>query len=617
MRPDWLTPASAQLAMLILIALIASGAIVRTMAVSMDRHGANEKLQMVRGALERDVAAVAQSVSLVSASGDAVHRLYGRPDAAWLRSLVGTGGVPTFLVDSRANALLAVRPGGRPGGGSPPSVRAAFRAMLASWSGAVAPSPSRGLRPVFGTLDGNPSIIAAAMVRDPDARRADPADPRFLVVAVPLAKLNVTGLGDNFGLRGFVFRAGAPTAPGKAVFGIGNRGEPPVAQLEWDLVTPGTDAVARRKTLLSGIAVLFLGIASLLARGLVRSDAQLRAGARVANEGVTRLVEALRSTQAAHAEKDKALSELERTSRDLDRSRRDQSVEQERHLRELKASALGVADSLSASIGGIAELLLKDAEALDERAAATRKAVALQERQGASARERSAATAENSAGITASVEQLLVAVRAIQGDARRHHDEIQTSAAEARCAQARQAELRQEVEDVAEAASAISELASRTNLLALNAAIEAARAGEQGAGFSVVATEVKELATRTATITATISAAVQRIDASSKATALVVDKVHLLLSSLSGSTMDSVAVVDQHEHEAVRIRLITRQVEADAWTTDAAMQQITDAAAALAESAGRTQSVGQSLREKATRLDAELKLLVGQLRKTA
>lgn len=57
--------------------------------------------------------------------------------------------------------------------------------------------------------------------------------------------------------------------------------------------------------------------------------------------------------------------------------------------------------------------------------------------------------------------------------------------------------LSETTSDVENVIELIHEVAGQTNMLALNATIEAARAGEAGRGFSVVASEVKNLATQT------------------------------------------------------------------------------------------------------------------------
>ncbi len=71
------------------------------------------------------------------------------------------------------------------------------------------------------------------------------------------------------------------------------------------------------------------------------------------------------------------------------------------------------------------------------------------------------------------------------------------------------------VADISQALQVIEGIAEQTNLLAVNAAIEAAHSGESGNGFVVVATEVRELATRTQQATDSIKQVLEALSAHS------------------------------------------------------------------------------------------------------
>ncbi len=84
--------------------------------------------------------------------------------------------------------------------------------------------------------------------------------------------------------------------------------------------------------------------------------------------------------------------------------------------------------------------------------------------------------------------------------------------------------LKDEVNQITTVLNVITSIADQTNLLALNAAIEAARAGDAGRGFSVVADEVRALATRSQENTVEIGNIVSKMTSSSEQSVVAMEK---------------------------------------------------------------------------------------------
>lgn len=159
--------------------------------------------------------------------------------------------------------------------------------------------------------------------------------------------------------------------------------------------------------------------------------------------------------------------------------------------------------------------------------------------------------------------------------------------------------IRQASGQIADIVSLIDEIAFQTNLLALNAAVEAAHAGEHGHGFAVVATEVRNLAQRSARaakeIKALINDSVDKVQAGSQ----LVDSSGRALTGIMGSIRKVTDIVNEiaaaSQEQSAGIEQVNRAVTQ--------MDEVTQQNAALVEEAA---AAARAMQEQADRLQAQM-----------
>ena len=115
-------------------------------------------------------------------------------------------------------------------------------------------------------------------------------------------------------------------------------------------------------------------------------------------------------------------------------------------------------------------------------------------------------TLDNVQVVTEAAESMNAAAQTISESMGRSKTAVDKIHGRTQDADASTARLREAAQSMGGVVKLISDIAQQINLLALNATIEAARAGEAGKGFSVVASEVKSLASQTTTATTKIAA---------------------------------------------------------------------------------------------------------------
>lgn len=124
----------------------------------------------------------------------------------------------------------------------------------------------------------------------------------------------------------------------------------------------------------------------------------------------------------------------------------------------------------------------------------------------------------------------------------------------------------QAMKDIVEKISLINEIAEKTDMLAINAAIEAARAGELGKGFSVVASEIRELAEHSLTAADTIQQtshdSILKADSAARALNEIVPDINettVLVKEISAASQEQDAGAQQVNHSVNQLSEVTQQ----------------------------------------------------------
>ena len=292
----------------------------------------------------------------------------------------------------------------------------------------------------------------------------------------------------------------------------------------------------------------------------------------------------------------------------------EQAAMKQRSEQEKREALIGLADRFDASVGQLVGLMASGAgeleataksmtgtaESTNKRATAVSTAATQ-----ASSRVQTVATAaeELSSSITEISRQVAqsaeVTGRAVES-ARRTDTIVRALAHGA-----------QQIEHVAEL---ISSIAGQTNLLALNATIEAARAGDAGRGFSVVAAEVKTLASQTAQATQEIGDRIAQIQNATKEAVGAIAGITTTIEEVGAiaATIGS-AIEEQGAATAEIARNVTQTAEATRDVTTN-IGGVSTAANETGSAASHVLTAASNLSKQAEQLSSEVNTFLAGVR---
>jgi methyl-accepting chemotaxis protein len=383
---------------------------------------------------------------------------------------------------------------------------------------------------------------------------------------------------------------------------------------------------------LDDINALFLSraawVAGFVVAGLALSLILTMALGRSITRPLNRTVNALEELGAgrfdAEVSHDNSQTEIGRLSRAFlqfrDRMReteelRARQMDAEEQARIDRRNAMSrVADEFDAAVGSVVESLFAEVERTSRTVAQLSKSAEASSAGTGRVDGAAHAVSENIQTVASATAELSASIGEIGRQIHMTRDIARQTRNTSTQTEERVAALSDSVEAIGEIIEIINSIAGQTNLLALNATIEAARAGEAGRGFSVVASEVKALASQTTKATEDIR---RNIEAVRHATREAVDAVRAISTSINGLDESAGTIASAVEEQNAATSEISRNTAVTAEQTRAITQAINEVAKSMSgtdQAARQVEEYSTAMRGRFEEMRREVHAFLGRIR---
>ncbi|WP_319411883.1 methyl-accepting chemotaxis protein [uncultured Cohaesibacter sp.] len=300
---------------------------------------------------------------------------------------------------------------------------------------------------------------------------------------------------------------------------------------------------------------------------------------------------------------------LKRRTLEAEAREREQNAQQER-----RSMMAQLADQFEHSVGGIVAEVSSSAAQLHQTASELQRSAEMTSSQASSVASSAEEAGANVSYVASAAEELEASIRDIKRLVDNSASQSGEGSGKAETTRGIVSELQHAAIHIGDIVNLISGIAEQTNLLALNATIEAARAGAAGKGFSVVAAEVKELATQTSKATEEIGQQINHIQLTTDQAVEAIGSISEIIGAISDSSGAIASAVEEQGHATGEIAKAVVSASTGTTHVSNSIQEVSQTANSTGSSASQVLSASENLSSQAKTLQEQMHRFLDNVR---